>query len=60
MLTVKVLSLKNGYTAAGSDTINESGGWVTPITLKEGSGTTMYIGYKNIWRSDNIRSNPVT
>jgi len=50
----------NGYIAAGSDTINESGPWVTPITLKEGSGTTMYIGYKNIWRSNNIRSSPVT
>lgn len=51
---------QQGYTAAGSDTINESGGWVTPITLKEGSGNTMYIGYKNIWRSNNIRANPVT
>lgn len=50
---------QQGYIAAGSDTINESGGWVTPITLKEGSGNTMYIGYKNIWRSNNIRSNPV-
>lgn len=42
----------------GVNGINESGGWVTPITLKEGSGNTMYIGYKNIWRSDNIRSSP--
>ncbi len=50
----------NGYIAAGSDTINESGGWVTPITLKEGSGTTMYVGYKNIWRSNTIRNSPVT
>ncbi|MFM6984344.1 MAG: PKD domain-containing protein, partial [Chitinophagaceae bacterium] len=50
----------NGYIAAGSDTINESGAWVTPITLKEGSGNTMYVGYKNIWRSNNIKSSPVT
>lgn len=49
----------NGYIAAGSDTINETGGWVTPLTLREGNGTTMFIGYKNIWRSTNIRSNPV-
>lgn len=49
----------NGYIAAGSDTINESGAWVTPLALREGNGTTMYIGYKNIWRSTNIRSNPV-
>ena len=50
----------NGYIAAGSDTINESGAWVTPFTLKEGSGNTMYVGYKNIWRSNNIKSSPVT
>jgi len=40
----------------GTNGITESGAWVTPITLKEGSGNTMYIGYKNIWRSDNIRN----
>jgi gliding motility-associated-like protein len=46
--------------ANGTNGINEQGGWVTPFILKEGSGNTMYIGYKNIWRSDNIRSNPPT
>lgn len=51
---------RQGYTAAGSDTINESGGWVTPFSLREGDGNTMYIGYKNIWRSNNIRSGTVT
>jgi gliding motility-associated-like protein len=50
----------NGYKAAGSDTINESGGWVTPFTLREGFGNTMYIGYKNIWRSNNIKNSTVT
>jgi len=40
----------------GTNGITESGAWVTPITLKEGSGNTMYIGYKNIWRSTNIRN----
>ncbi len=50
----------NGYIAAGSDTINESGGWVTPFTLREGYGNTMFIGYKNIWRSNNIKNSPVT
>lgn len=44
----------------GVNGINESGGWVTPFILKEGSGNTMYIGYKNIWRSNNIRNNPPT
>ncbi len=50
----------NGYIASGSDTINESGGWVTPFTLREGSGNTMFIGYKNIWRSNNIKAGTVT
>jgi len=49
----------NGYTASGSDTINENGSWVTPFTLKEGSGNTMFIGYTNIWRSNNIKTSPV-
>ena len=59
-VNVQATIAQQGYIAAGSDTINESGDWVTPITLKEGSGNTMYVGYKNIWRSNNIRSNPVT
>ncbi len=46
--------------ANGVNGITESGGWVTPITLREGSGNTMYIGYKNIWRSNNIRNNTPT
>ena len=50
----------NGYIAAGSDTINESGGWVTPFKLREGFGNTMYVGYKNIWRSNNIKNATVT
>jgi len=44
----------------GTNGITEQGGWVTPFTLREGSGTTMYIGYKNIWRSTNIRNSPPT
>jgi len=51
---------RNGYIAAGSDTINESGAWVTPFKLREGNSSTMYIGYKNIWRSTNVKSSPVT
>jgi gliding motility-associated-like protein len=46
--------------ANGTNGINEEGGWVTPFILKEGSSNTMYIGYKNIWRSDNIRNSPPT
>jgi len=46
--------------ANGVNGINEAGGWVTPITLRESFGSTMYIGYKNIWRSSNIRNSPPT
>jgi gliding motility-associated-like protein len=46
--------------ANGTNGINEDGAWVTPLTLREGSGNTMYVGYKNIWRSNNIRNNPPT
>lgn len=43
----------------GSNGINESGGWVTPYILHETNPATMFIGYKNIWRSINVNtSNP--
>jgi gliding motility-associated-like protein len=50
---------KNGFfdgkiAANGSNGINESGGWVTSFILQEGTPTTMFIGYKNIWRSTNV------
>jgi len=42
--------------ANGTNGINESGGWVTPFILQEGTPSTMFIGYKNVWRSTNIRN----
>lgn len=58
-LNAQATIANNGYIAAGSDTINESGGWVTPFTLREGNSSTMYIGYKNIWRSSNVKAGTV-
>lgn len=51
---------KNGYysgrIAANSfNGISESGGWVTPFVLRQGNSSTMFIGYKNVWRSTNIQ-----
>ncbi len=51
---------KNGYyngrvAANGTNGINESGAWVTPFLLQEGNSSTMFIGYKNVWRSSNIQ-----
>ncbi|MCX6251623.1 MAG: PKD domain-containing protein [Bacteroidetes bacterium] len=37
--------------------ITESGDWVTPYILHPTNPQTMFIGYKNVWRSTNIRSN---
>jgi len=36
--------------------INESGGWVTPFILGESDPKMMFVGYKNIWRCNDVRS----
>ena len=46
--------------ANGTNGINESGAWITPFILQEGTPTTMFIGYKNIWRSTNCNAGSVT
>jgi len=40
----------------GTNGINESGAWVTPYTLHETNSNTMFVGYKNIWRSTNVKA----
>lgn len=40
----------------GSNGINESGDWVTPFLVDHHDGNTMFIGYKNVWRSTNIKA----
>jgi len=42
--------------ANGVNGINEEGAWVTPFLIDENDPNTMFIGYKNIWRSNNIKS----
>lgn len=45
----------NGTIAAnGVNGINEAGDWVTPFVLMEGKPSTMFVGYKNVWRSNNV------
>ncbi|MCB9016802.1 MAG: PKD domain-containing protein [Lentimicrobiaceae bacterium] len=41
----------------GSNGITESGAWVTPFLIDHNDGNIMFIGYKNIWRSTNIKAN---
>lgn len=40
----------------GVNGINESGAWVTPYTLDPNNAARMYIGYKNVWRSNDVKS----
>ena len=40
----------------GVNGINEEGAWVTPFILGENDPNTMFIGYKNVWRSNNIKN----
>jgi len=44
---------------AGNSTngITESGAWVTPFILHASDPNTIFIGYKNIWRSKNVKDN---
>lgn len=40
----------------GTNGIDESGGWVTPFLIDESDPKTMFVGYKNVWRSNNIKA----
>ncbi|MFH1118591.1 MAG: PKD domain-containing protein [Bacteroidota bacterium] len=41
----------------GVNGITESGAWVTPFLIDHNDGNIMFIGYKNIWRSTNLKAN---
>ena len=41
----------------GTNGITEGGGWVTPYLIDHNDGNIMFIGYKNVWRSTNIKAN---
>lgn len=40
--------------------IDESGAWVTPFILHETNPETMFVGFKNVWRSENIHDNTIS
>jgi PKD repeat protein len=40
----------------GVNGITEEGAWVTPFIIDETNPNTMFIGYKNVWRSTNIKN----
>jgi len=40
--------------------ITEGGAWVTPFILNEANPKGMFVGYKNIWRCDDVTLNSLT
>lgn len=40
----------------GSNGITESGAWVTPFMLHRSDPNTMFAGYKNVWRTNNVKA----
>ncbi len=40
----------------GTNGITESGAWVTPYKLHPTDPNTMFIGYKNVWESNNVKA----
>lgn len=44
----------------GNNGITESGAWVTPYFLSNNDPTIMFAGYKNVWRTSNVRATPAS
>jgi photosystem II stability/assembly factor-like uncharacterized protein/PKD repeat protein len=44
------------FAANGKNGINEEGDWVTPFIQHATSNATMFIGYKNVWRTTNAKA----
>ncbi|MGJ8660980.1 MAG: VPS10 domain-containing protein [Bacteroidota bacterium] len=40
----------------GTNGINETGGWVTPYTLDPNNASRMFVGYDNVWRSNDVKT----
>ncbi len=58
-------SFNNGYSLgsfAGQNinSITESGAWITPFILDNEDPNTMFIGYKNVWRTSNATASSPT
>ncbi|MFH1937599.1 MAG: PKD domain-containing protein, partial [Bacteroidota bacterium] len=48
----------NQLKIAGNGTfgINESGAWITPFILSKSDVKMMFVGFKNVWRCNDVRS----
>ena len=45
----------SGYSSI-KNTISETGAWVTPYILHATDPNTMFIGYTNVWRTNNVKA----
>lgn len=53
----RIIGTNNSQIAGmGVNGITEEGAWVTPFIIDEIDPNTMFIGYKNVWRSFNIKN----
>ncbi|MEA3504051.1 MAG: PKD domain-containing protein [Bacteroidota bacterium] len=51
-----IVRFHNNYYDGGiTDGISEQGGWVTPFVLHETNPNTMFVGMKNVWRTNNVK-----
>jgi Secretion system C-terminal sorting domain len=50
----------NNVASNGTNGITEPGPWVTPYFLHRTVPTTMFAGYRNVWRTTNVRATPTT
>ena len=46
----------NNVAGDGINGITESGAWITPFALDNRDPNTLLVGYRNLWRSTNIKS----
>ena len=44
----------------GVNGITEDGGWITPFILSKTNHRRMFIGYKNIWRADDVLGDTIS
>lgn len=54
----RLLNNANDFHIAGNGTfgITESGAWITPFILSESDAKMMFVGYKNVWRCNDVRT----
>ena len=46
----------SGYYHSIKNNITETGAWVTPYILHNSNANTMFAGYKNVWRTTNVKA----